>query len=169
MHGRGGPSGPPPARTFPRPHPDLASPLEQPIFDELRWHFEQRAASINGAAVADEERFTHARSAFSPPRFRALYRHWLTDRKVALEVVSSRAIADAIELSAGRVECYVLPHQYRHLSLGPRRFSYVEGGRGGEETGSQPRPPHSLSWCASRCARRSPSEPRGSTCEAFAL
>ena len=98
-------------------HGDLATPVRHEVIEQLKWYFSQRRASAKGAVHGDdEEAHRVARHAFGAPRFEALYKHWLAD-ETALDVASSRTIADAIQRGSGRVECQVLPHQYRHLSL----------------------------------------------------
>lgn len=53
---------------------------------------------------------------FDGPRFRPLYRRWLTHGDAAFQTVSSLSIAEALTAGTARVECLVLPHTYRHLS-----------------------------------------------------
>ncbi len=71
-----------------------------------------------------------------------LYRRWLIEGDSALEAISSEAIAAAIETSAGRVECHVLPFAYRHLSplVGSARRSPM-GADEGEHGPTPPWPP----------------------------
>lgn len=148
---------------FAKPFPDLVN--------VLRWYFEQRrAASCEGTAIQDEERFYQARAAFRASWYQVLYRRWLSEGEAALELVSSRTIADAIERGIGRVECHVLPHQYRHLSLLVGSVSNTcKGAEEGEETGSQPRPlPPSIS-CASDDRPARSVDSQTSTCKASVL
>jgi hypothetical protein len=46
----------------------------------------------------------------------ALYSRWVKDGDGVLEGVSSHLIADALDDGRGRVETFVIPHAYRHLS-----------------------------------------------------
>ena len=116
---------------------DLATPIRDEVIEHLGWYFSQRRVSANRAVQGDdEETYRVARHAFGAPRFEALYKHWLTD-ETALDVASSRTIADAIQRGSGRVECQVLPHQYRHLSL---VSTAAEGAEEGHEGTTRPRP-----------------------------
>jgi hypothetical protein len=85
--------------------------------DELRWYFEQVRSYPTPSRSDDlDERFYRARDAFSAPRFKALYRAWKQDGERALAGAGSRAIADAVNAGAGRVETLELGHRYGHLS-----------------------------------------------------
>ena len=126
---------------------ELASPVRDDILIELKRYFQQRRASvIERSAIQDEESYHEARFAFGAPRFEVLYRRWLSDGDAALDVVSSHAIANAIERGTGRVECHVLPFSYRHLSplVGSSRRA-LQGAEEGDDAPSQPRPPLAFS------------------------
>lgn len=126
---------------------ELATPLRDDVLSEVKWYFKQRrAGSIEPSSIQDDERFQEDRFAFGALRFEVLYRRWLTEGDGALEVVSSRVIAHAIERGTGRIECHVLPHQYRHLSplVGPARRA-SRGAEEGDDAPSQPRPPLAFS------------------------
>jgi hypothetical protein len=56
--------------------------------------------------------------AFDTPRFRQLYRRWLTDGDSVFEAVSSPAIAETLERGTGRIEAHVIVLWYRHLARG---------------------------------------------------
>ena len=87
------------------------------MLDELRWYFEQVRAHPTPSRSHDlDERFYRARDAFSAPRFKALYRAWKQDGEPALAGAGSRAISDAVDAGAGRVETLELGHRYGHLS-----------------------------------------------------
>ena len=121
---------------------ELASPIRQEVFERLKWYFECRLAhEIDGVRIEDEETYYLSRSGFRAPRFQVLYERWLREGDAGLEYASSRAVAHAIERGAGRVECLMLPHQYRHLSpvLGVARRA-SRGADEGEHTPTQPRP-----------------------------
>ena len=66
--------------------------------------------------MPSDARFRRIQQAFDAPRYRVLYRRWLADGDAALEVVGSGAIGEKLECGAGRLECVVLPHSYRHLT-----------------------------------------------------
>lgn len=121
---------------------ELAHPLPD-LVKMLRWYFKQRGAtSIDGGTIENEEDYYQARRAFRGGWYEVLYRRWVSEGDGALGVVSSRTIANAIEHGTGRVECHVLPHQYRHLSpLVGRAPDTSQGAEEGEESPSRPRPP----------------------------
>ena len=139
---------------------ELATPFPPTILDELRWYFSQvRTAVKNRTRLPVDARFRRAQHAFAAPRFRVLYRRWLTDGEVAFEVVSSHAIIEALANETGRVESEVLLIPYRHLSplANPVRSTPqgVEEGAAEGDTWSarpQPPPPDSLEDI-SNCAR----------------
>lgn len=120
---------------------ELAQPIPD-LVNQLRWYFKQRQTAATGAtAVQDEERYFEAKFAFGAPRFQVLYRRWLREGEVAFDVVSSRAIADAITSGAGRLECHALPFSYRHLSpLVGQAHRARKGDEAGEDCRSRPRP-----------------------------
>lgn len=98
---------------------ELATPLRPAMVDELRWFFERQregAAGSSALAAVEADRFAQARSAFSGPRFRALYRAWLTGGRGVLDATVSPVLADAVRRGTGRIECHVLPRGYLHLS-----------------------------------------------------
>lgn len=109
------------------------NPLRDDVMSERKWFFKQRrASSMERSPIQDDERYHEDKFAFGAPRFETLYRRWLNEGDAALEVVSSRATAHAIECGTGRVECRVLPFSYRHLSpmVGSSHRAF-QGGRGG--------------------------------------
>lgn len=121
---------------------ELASPVRREVADRLKWYFEQRRAhELEGARLEDEETYYLSRAGFRAPRFQVLYKRWSREGNAALDYATSPAIADAIERGSGRVECVVLPHQYRHLSpvLSAARGAR-KGADEGEHTPPQPRP-----------------------------
>lgn len=98
---------------------ELATPLRLAIADELRWFFEQRRSRHEAAPNAGEQdaaRYAQGRQAFGVPRFRVLYQSWLRHGQTVIDATVSPALADAIARGTGRLECYVLPHRYLHLS-----------------------------------------------------
>jgi len=95
----------------------LLTPLRAETLDDLRWYFEQVRSHPTPSRSNDlDERFYRARDAFSAPRFKALYRVWKEDGEAALGAAGSRAISDAVDAGAGRVETLELGHRYGHLS-----------------------------------------------------
>lgn len=53
---------------------------------------------------------------FGALRFTEMYGRWLKRGNAAFEGPSSPVLAEALDTGAGRVESFVLPHSYRHLS-----------------------------------------------------
>jgi hypothetical protein len=95
----------------------LLTPLPLEVIDELRWYFEQVRSHPTPSRCSDlDERFYRARSAFSAPRFKALYRIWKQGGDMELSEVGSHVIEAAVAAGAGRVETFELGHRYRHLS-----------------------------------------------------
>jgi hypothetical protein len=95
----------------------LLTPLRSEVIDELCWYFGQVRTHSAPSRCADlDERFFHAREAFSPPRFRALYRIWKQDGDRALADLGSSALYAAVTAGAGRVEALELGHRYGHLA-----------------------------------------------------
>jgi hypothetical protein len=122
---------------------ELASPLRDDVLSELKRYFKQRRANaIQCSMIQDDESYHEARFAFGAPRFEVLYRRWLSEGDMALNIVSSRVIAEAIGCGSGRVECHVLPFSYRHLSpLVASSGRAPQGAEKGDDAPSQPRPP----------------------------
>jgi hypothetical protein len=95
----------------------LLTPIRTPVLDELRWYFQQLRSHPTPSRSDDlDERFYDARDAFAAPRFKALYRAWKQDGEPVLAGAGSRAISDAVNAQAGRVETLELGHRYGHLS-----------------------------------------------------
>lgn len=95
----------------------LQSPLTPHVIEELRWFFEAVRAQRSTARGDDlDGRFHKARSAFSSPRFNALYKVWKQDGEAALAGAESNAIRTAVKAGTGRVEVLELGHRYGHLA-----------------------------------------------------
>ncbi len=95
----------------------LLTPLKTDMLEELRWYFEQVRSHPTPSRSDDlDERLYEARELFSAPRFKALYRAWKQDGEPVLICAGSRAISDAVDAGAGRVETLELGHRYGHLS-----------------------------------------------------
>jgi hypothetical protein len=96
---------------------ELASPLRPSVVDEVSWYFEvKRHGASPPATSAEVARYEQAASAFSAPRFRALYRAWLRTGRRALHAATSPVLADALNRGTGGIERCVLPHSYLHLA-----------------------------------------------------
>ena len=81
----------------------------------------ERAALVLGCQTMasgplDERRMRRARRIFGTPRFRALRRALELDGQRAVDVASSRGIADAIARADGRLERHDMRRQYFRLS-----------------------------------------------------
>jgi hypothetical protein len=116
---------------------------------ELKWYCdERRNVSDLRARCQSDARFWRAHRAFATPRCQTLYRRWLTDGETVFELISSRAIADALARGTARLESHVLLYSYDHLS--PLASLVRSSPQGVEEgatvcTPSQPPPPPPLS------------------------
>jgi hypothetical protein len=89
----------------------LTTPLPADVVDEIRWYFH----ACNGGGTDLDERYYRAQTAFSGPRFRALYKRWLMDGERVLDAVMSPVLVDVVARRVGRLECQVLAHPYLHL------------------------------------------------------
>lgn len=119
-------------------HEELESPLSAALITDLKRYFEcRRNIHSTGDPQADNV-FRAGHRRFSTPRFDDLYRRWIKNDDEAFNNSSSVVIAEALESGAGRVESFVLPHSYRHLSplVGQSR-SNAEQVEKGVEKGDQ--------------------------------
>lgn len=116
---------------------------------ELKWYCEERRSTSDlRARCQSDARFWQAHRAFATPRCQMLYRRWLTDGDAVFELISSRAIADALTRGTARIESHVLLCSYDHLS--PLASLVRSSSKGVEEgatasTPSQPPAPPPLS------------------------
>ena len=94
-------------------HQEFASPLDPVTANELRWFWDARTMT---SGAADQRRMRRARRIFGTPRFRALRRALEVDGHRAIDVASSRGIADAIERAEARLERHEMRRQYFRLS-----------------------------------------------------
>ena len=92
---------------------ELGAPLDPITANELRWFWE---ASALASGVAEEKRMRRARRIFGTPRFRALRRALEVDGARAVDVATSRSLADAIERREGRFERHEMRRQYFRLT-----------------------------------------------------
>jgi hypothetical protein len=139
---------------------ELATPLSPATIDELRWYFEQLRLAATSRRLASDPRVRRTQHVFAAPRFRVLYRRWLTDGEAAFDVVSSHAIIEALADETGCVDSRVLLIPYRHLSPLANRVRFaregVEEGAGeGDTWSTRPQPPLAdpEEDVATRCAR----------------
>jgi hypothetical protein len=126
---------------------ELATRLRPDTLAELKWYFEKRRSTSDPRALSFEnEEFWRDQAAFGTPRFRQLYRRWLTDGDSVFDTVSSPAIAEALERGTGQIESHVLLLSYRHLSpLASLVRSAAMGVEKGERCSARPQPPSSPS------------------------
>jgi hypothetical protein len=122
---------------------ELTTPLRPDTFAELKSYFDKRRSTSDPRALSfEDEVFWRDQTAFDTPRFRQLYRRWLTDGDSVFEIVSSPAIAEALEHGAGRIESHVLMLSYRHLEpVTSLVRSAATGVEKGERWSARPQPP----------------------------
>ena len=94
-------------------HQEFGTPLDPVTANELRWFWD---AQTMASGPLDERRMRRARRIFGTPRFRALRRALELDGQRAVDVASSRGIADAIARADGRLERHDMRRQYFRLS-----------------------------------------------------
>ena len=98
-------------------HDELESPLHPATIGELKWYFEHRNKATREPMHPQDQGFLDLGArVFGTPRFTEMYRRWLKHQNAVFEGPSSAVIAEALNTGAGRVESFVLPHSYRHLS-----------------------------------------------------
>ena len=125
------------------------------------WCFEQcRLVVKNRLSLPLDARFRRIQQAFDAPRYRVLYRRWLEDGDAALDAIGSGAIAEKLERGAGRLECVVLPHSYRHLTPLVSRRSTSQGVEEGAARGTRFRSDRVFA----RHSKTSPLKPTRMTC-----
>jgi hypothetical protein len=122
---------------------ELTTPLRPDTLAALKRYFNQCQATSNPRALSfSDEEFWRDQSAFSAPRFRQLYRRWLTDGDAVFDAVSSPALGEVLESGTGRIESHVLPFSYRQLSpLASLVRSAARGVEEGDIATAPPRPP----------------------------
>jgi hypothetical protein len=109
---------------------------------EFKWYCEQRRGTPDPRALGhSDQRFWLAGSAFDTPRFRLLYRRWLTDGDTVFDLISSPAIAEALERGTGRIESQVALSSHRHLTPLVATASSSAGVEEGEHSPAQSQPP----------------------------
>lgn len=97
-------------------HEELESPLPPTVIADLKRYFECRKNIYTTGDPQADDIFRPGLKRFSTPRFDDLYRRWIKHGEEAFSSPSSAAITDTLESGAGRVESFVLPDSYRHLS-----------------------------------------------------
>ena len=123
---------------------ELTERLRPQILNELKRYFSTRRATANPRALTfEDDEFWSAQAAFGSPRFRQLYRRWVTDGDNVFESLSSPAIAEALERGAGRIESRVLLRSHGHLSPFVSRFRRSRRGVEGGDIATAPSQPRS--------------------------
>jgi hypothetical protein len=120
---------------------ELTLQLSPRSFAEFTWYCHERKSTTDSARSRSDVRFATAHGAFATPRYELLYRRWLTGGDSVLDLVSSTAIAAALERGAGRIESVILAFSYRHLAPLVALPSSSEGVEEGERTSVPPQPP----------------------------
>jgi hypothetical protein len=120
---------------------DLTVRLRPETVEELRWYFEERRKAPQAEARPDQKRLDSAALAFDTPRYRVLYRRWLSDGDTVFGFVSSGGLSDALMRRVGCIESIVLRHQYGHLApLVSATVRKPTGAEQGERLRTSPRP-----------------------------
>jgi hypothetical protein len=138
---------------------ELTWTLRDELLSELKWYFNQcrSTASPRGLSFEDEE-FWRDQAAFAAPRYKQLYRRWLTDGDSVFEALSSGVIAEALERGTGSIEAHVLLLWYRHLSPVAKLVRpHINGVERGDISSTRPQPlaapsssltnDHFHTWC----------------------
>jgi hypothetical protein len=138
-------------------HEEWESPLTPALIADLKPYFEARTHLHATCDPQAEDRFRAGHQRFSAARVEDLYRRWRTQGDDVFANPSTPAITEALERGAGRVEAFVLPHSYRHLSplVGRSRSTDEEVERGvetiahrGDHGRRRPQPGSSTPWRA---------------------
>lgn len=117
-------------------HEELESPLSPATIPDIKRHFECRRIILHGPCDPQSERvFKAGHKTFGTPRFDDLYHRWIKHGDEVFSSPSSATITQALESGAGRIESFVLPHSYRHLSplVGHSRSTGEDGEKGVEK------------------------------------
>jgi hypothetical protein len=115
------------------------NPLSAGTISELKRHFFHRRRRTDLNAIPDGLRVFLKRCAdlYDRPRFKHLYRRWLTEQDTVFSPVSP-AIQEALTKGRAKVEFAVLAHDYEHLfPLVNRRRSRRRRHRKSEERGDE--------------------------------
>jgi len=136
-------------------HDELESPLHSATIGELKWYFQNLDQATREPVHPQTQALLNVGGrVFGARRFTDMYQRWLKYGNAVFEGPSSPAIAEALSTGTGRVESFVLPHTYRHLSplVDPRsRTEHVEkgvekGAARGDITSARPQPRPSTPW-----------------------
>jgi hypothetical protein len=116
-------------------HEELESSLSAALITDLKRYFECRRDIHATSNPQADDVFRAGHRRFSTPSFDDLYRRWIKHGDEAFDSSSSAANTEALESGAGRVESFVLPHSYRHLSplVGQSRSNADEVEKGVEK------------------------------------
>ena len=135
---------------------ELTATLRAETLGELKWYFNKRRSTTDPRALTfEDEEFWRHQAAFDTPRFRQLYRRWLSDGDSVFDALSSPGIAGALERGTGRIESHVIVLSYRHLAPLDSLFRSCRKGVEGVDKGSaRSRPPQCDAQAASVDARR---------------
>jgi hypothetical protein len=116
-------------------HEELEAPLPAALVADLKRYFECRRTIHTAGDPQADNAFRAGHQRFGTPRFDDLYRRWIKHGDDSFNSASSTAITGALETGVGRVESFVLPHSYRHLSplVGEARSSVEAVEKGVEE------------------------------------
>jgi hypothetical protein len=101
-------------------HEELESRLDARAINDLNWYFFHVRRRTDWSEYKTDcdvlkARFARCSTTFTGPRFRRLYRGWLTDRDAALAPVPL-AVSEAFAAGRAGLEYIVLPHDYEPFS-----------------------------------------------------
>ena len=96
---------------------ELETPLEASTIYDLRRYFfhRRRGTDLNEIPEGLRAFIVSAGERFAAPRFRHLYKRWLTEEEAVFTPISP-TIPEALVAGRGQIECVILPHTYDHLS-----------------------------------------------------
>ena len=95
---------------------EVARPLEPALVDELEWVFRHRAGTADLTQKPPDLDLKAASRKFDAARFRARYRMWQLDPRLALWNLHSHILRDQLAEGRGRLEFMELPHQCLRLT-----------------------------------------------------
>ncbi len=136
-------------------HDELESRFSPATIADLERYFECRKTCYSTGDPQADNVVRAARERFGTPRIEDLCRRWVKSGAEVFASPASTAITEALESGAGRVESFVLPHSYRHLSplVGHARSTVEEVEKGvekvahrGDTSRGRPQPRASTPW-----------------------
>jgi hypothetical protein len=95
---------------------ELATSISPSVVDELEWVFRHRAGTADLTQKPPDFDLAAASRKFRAARFRARYRMWQLDPRLALWNLTSPILRDQLAHGDGRLEFMELPHQYLRLT-----------------------------------------------------